>query len=179
TEELVPLEEIDLMARRPIGRESRRQVAAHRAPPRTDVVFTDGLAVFLTEEDFKKAQGRRVVKHLRIDAATAAPGRRDYHRHAVSEADGATPRILLGNPKTELLFQRNPLDCRVYPGRTFPRMGFGGMGRHERRDMVEIPVVLVIGEDEYRPLPDLRVLRKDIQHLRNIPGTVPWSGRMV
>jgi hypothetical protein len=45
--------------------------------------------------------------------------------------------------------------------------------------VVVIAVVLVVSEDEDRLLPDLRIAGEDVQHLRDVPGSIPGRGGMV
>ncbi len=54
--------------------ERRREVTGHGAPPRADVRLTHA------ETPFQEAQHRRVVEHLRVHPAAAAPRRHDEQR---------------------------------------------------------------------------------------------------
>ena len=108
-------------------------------------------------------------------------GRCDDHRYAKAEAQRISPnrarRMMLS-----VLFHLHILEGRVEPLRlTRPRfqalLGMGSAGK--RRNVIEIAVVLIVSQDEYRLPPDFGVLGQDVEDFRQIPLAVPRRRRVI
>ena len=78
-----------------VGRGWKADVRSPQTVRRQALMFVSRTSRFelVRQELLQELQRRRVVEHLRADAAAAAPGRGDDHRHAVAEADRAVAAI--------------------------------------------------------------------------------------
>ncbi len=94
------------------------------------------------------------------NVAAGAPGRDDEHRHPLAEAVGSGG--ISGEAAGVLV------EGGVRGGAA---LGRGGR-RVGRYDVVEVAVVLVVGDEQRRLRPDLRVGGQRVQHLGDVPGSV-------
>ena len=135
------------------------EVAADRTPPRRDVRLQDAEPLLHEPDD------RRVVEHLRADVAARAPRRHHDHRYALAQTvragDAGTRPGRSGLAVVELQ--------RGVDGRGT------GVGRHRgvrRHEVVEEAVVLVVGDEQRRAAPHLRVGGEGVQYPGDVPGAV-------
>src|SRR5260370_28200792 len=101
----------------------------------------------------------------------------DEHRHSKAE-----PQRISANRLRRLvlavLFQLHILERRVKPLRGAPRFRALRMGSLKRRDVIEIAVVLVVGQDENRVLPDFGGVGAAGRELPPRPLAVPSRPRV-
>ena len=79
----------------------------------------------------------------------------------------------------EILIERKIFQAGIDRGRRFARLRIAGFGSDKRRDMVEVSVIFVVGEDEDGLAPHLWILGENIQGLGDIPGAIPGRSRMI
>ena len=134
----------------------------------------------MRQELFEELQRGRMIENLRVDPATAGPGAGDDQRDAKAETDRALAVERLGKAIPFLfLGVRHKIHAGVDPGRDLARPFLVRMRRGERRNVIEIAVVLIVSKDENRLLPDLGIVCKDIHHLGNVPRAIPCRGGMI
>ncbi|MNQ74095.1 hypothetical protein D3C85_888470 [compost metagenome] len=151
--------------KRGVGRaceiERRNQVAADRAMPGAD--GRDGHAETL----FDELPHRGVVGDLGVDPAALAPRRDDVERHPRPEA----PRphrpadLVLGMQVFALIVVEVEA---LHINRALARQrAVGAIGRDAgRRQVIELPVVLIEGEEEDRLAPHLGIGGQGVEHPR-------------
>ena len=167
------------LRRRTGGRLKRGgEVAANRAAPGADVGLPEGTALLVGEQFFEELQHGGMVEDFRADVAAAAPGRSDDHGDAVAQADGAATRF--GGGALLAIAREGPeLDAGIDARRDSAAFGTRRIGRGEGRHVIEVAVVLVVGQDEDRLLPNFGLLREDAERLGEHPGSVPGRTGMI
>src|SRR5690349_12949914 len=53
------------------------------------------------------------------------------------------------------------------------------MRRYKRRNMIEITIIFIIGENKDGLFPDFRIFRQDVHHFTDIPGAIPCRAGMI
>src|SRR5690606_17062720 len=101
------------------------------------------------------------------------PRRGDNQRYAVAQSHCSAPGVVLLLSLGQLLFQGGVFDTWIDALGTFARFFFIRVRRYERRDVVKIAVVLIIGHDEEGLLPHLGVLGVRVYGFRYVPRAVP------
>src|SRR5690606_25211069 len=61
----------------------------------------------------------------------------------------------------------------------FPRFRISCFGGNKWRNMIKIPIVLVVGHDKNGFFPDLWIFSQNVHHLRDVPGTIPGCPRVI
>src|ERR1700721_1761854 len=172
-DKLVAVEKIESGFFRIIRAKGRGQVSRDCSPPRADVLFMYRLAVFLLKKSFQEHRRRGGIEVLWVDPSAAAPRRRNDHGHTKAHAYWSGTRIVLRHTLAQFVFLVAVFETGINArGRSACRRA-PGIGRDKRWGMVEVAVVLVVGEDEDRLLPNLGIFRQDVHHLGDIPGSEP------
>src|SRR5690606_10560598 len=120
-----------------------------------------------------------MVEDLRVDPPALGPWRSDNERYPETQAYRAVQRRIRPAGADFFLLCRDVFVTCVYT------CCYGDCVRPCRvrwnigRDVVEIPVVFIVRQDENGFLPDFRVLGQNIQGFGDVPSTVPESTGVV
>src|SRR5262245_15451056 len=99
----------------------------------------------MAQKFLEKLQYRCMIEYLRTNLPTAAPGRSDDQRDAISEPDGTLTRLPLRFP-LQILLHRYPLHPDIDAFGYQAGAGLVRMRRRKGRDVIEVSVIFVISQ---------------------------------
>src|SRR5690606_19307451 len=109
-----------------------------------------------------------MIKHLGIDPSPFGPGRGNHQWHPESESDGAilcsVCYIFFGG---------------MHPGCYCPISTSVSEGGYERRNVIKIPVVFIVGKDKDGLFPDFGISGEYVERFGHVPGAVPGRTGMI